>query len=338
MVEPILEIRNLDVTFNVSRGIFAPKQPFRALQDVSLSVGEGEVLAIVGESGSGKTTLAMSVLNLNQPTGGEILFRGKAVRDIGRRVYSRHVQPVFQDPYSSLNPRRTIADTIAQPMVIHGIGNASERRRRVKTLMELVGLPQRFADRLPHELSGGQRQRVSIARALIIRPEILLCDEPTSALDVSVQAQILNLLQDLRRELNLTFILITHNLAIVEYLADRVAVMYLGQIVEQAQVSDLFLRPRHPYTQALLDSVLTPDPALGLPDIESDAVPAASLTRPAKGCPFRPRCAYAQESCAAVSPAYSDLGDHFVRCHMYDSRFEWNFPAGADLSKHEEIA
>lgn len=337
MAEPILEIRNLDVTFNVSRGMLAPKMQFKALKDVSLSVQEGEVLAIVGESGSGKTTMAMAALNLNQPSNGEILFRGKSIRSLGRRAYSRHVQPVFQDPYSSLNPRRTIADTIAQPLVIHGEGDAADRQRRVRELMDLVGLPQMFADRLPHELSGGQRQRVSIARALIMRPDILLCDEPTSALDVSVQAQILNLLQDLRRELNLTFILITHNLAIVEYLADRVAVMYLGEIVEQADVGDLFAGPRHPYTRALLDSVLTPDPSLGLPEIKSDAGPA-SLTRPAQGCVFRPRCAYARESCASVSPEYTDLGGHFVRCHMYDPRFEAEFATGSSVSNHEEVS
>ncbi len=328
MAEPILQIRNLDVTFQISRGLFVPKLPFRALKDVSLSVEPGEVLAIVGESGSGKTTMAMSVLNLNQPSRGEILFRGQSIRQIGRRAYARRVQPVFQDPYSSLNPRRTIADTIAQPLLIHGDAGTADRERRVRELMDLVGLPQRFAQRLPNELSGGQRQRVSIARALIMRPDILLCDEPTSALDVSVQAQILNLIKDLRRELNLTLVLITHNLAIVEYLADRVAVMYLGEIVEEAAVANLFRQPRHPYTRALLDSVLSPDPALGLPEVETDKGPI-SLARPAEGCPFRSRCARARDVCAEVSPSYTDLGGHRVRCHMYDPRFEASFAAAA---------
>ena len=326
MAEPILTIRNLDVTFHISRGLFLPKLPFKALQDVSLSVDTGEVLAVVGESGSGKTTMAMSVLNLNQPSGGEILFQGRSIKAIGRRAYARRIQPVFQDPYSSLNPRRTLADTIAQPLLIHGDADAAERGRRVRELRDLVGLPQRFAQRLPHEISGGQRQRVSIARALILRPDILLCDEPTSALDVSVQAQILNLLQDLRRELNLTLVLITHNLAIVEYLADRVAVMYLGEVVEQAAVGELFRQPRHPYTRALLDSVLSPDPALGLPDMDMDRGPV-SLTRPAQGCPFRARCRSARDICATAAPAYADLSGHRVRCHMYDPRFAADFTA-----------
>lgn len=320
MREPILEIRGLEVTYRVSSGLFSPKRSFRALRNVSLTVAKGEVLAIVGESGSGKTTMAMSILNLNSSSGGDVLFRGKSVRDIGRRAFSRHIQPVFQDPYSSLNPRRTIADTIAQPMVIHGVGDAAERARRVRELMDLVGLPQRFSGSLPYQLSGGQRQRVAIARALVIQPDILLCDEPTSALDVSVQAQILNLLQDLRRELDLTFIVITHNLAIVEHMADRVAVMYLGEIIEQASVADLFSHPAHPYTQALLDSVLTPEPALGLPTIDLETGPANPMAPPA-GCHFHPRCKHAFPPCSTIPPARIDLGGHMVQCHLHDTRF-----------------
>ena len=317
MSMPTLEIRNLEKTYKVARGWFSPKRDLHALKDVSLSVAEGEVLAVVGESGSGKTTMAMSVLNLIKPTRGDILFRGRPVKEIGRRDFARHVQPVFQDPYSSLNPRRTIAATIAQPLVIHGIGNAAERRRRVAELMDLVGLPRRFADVLPHQLSGGQRQRVAIARALVVRPDILLCDEPTSALDVSVQAQILNLLQDLRRELNLSFLLITHNLAVVEHMADRVAVMYLGRVVEEAAVGDLFAAPKHPYTRSLLNSVLTPDPTLGLPEGDLKAV-AVSPLAPPRGCHFHPRCPHAFAPCSKIAPVRTLLGNSSVECHLHD--------------------
>jgi peptide/nickel transport system ATP-binding protein len=317
MSDPVLQVRDLSVTHMVSRGLFRRKHALNALRNVSMSVAEGEAVAIVGESGSGKTTLAMSLLNLVTPTNGEVLYRGRPLSEIGRREVARKIQPVFQDPYSSLNPRRTIASIIAQPLAIHGIGGAAERRKRAVELMDLVGLPRRFAGLLPHQLSGGQRQRVAIARALVMRPDILLCDEPTSALDVSVQAQILNLLADLRKELGLTFILITHNLAVVEYFADRVMVMYLGQAVEEASVSDLFSDPGHPYTRSLLASVLTPDPALRLPDVDLETQPANPLDPPS-GCHFHPRCVCRFDPCAVHAPHQIVRRDGSVRCHLFD--------------------
>lgn len=277
MRAPAVEIRRLSVTHRVSQGVLRPKREIRAVRDVSLQAMQGEVLAIVGESGSGKSTIAMAILGLNTPSTGEVLIHGRPVGGIGRRELAREIQPVFQDPYSSLNPRRSIATTVAQPLVIHGIGTPRDRRRQAIELMERVGLPARFADAMPAQLSGGQRQRVAIARALVMQPKILLCDEPTSALDVSVQAQILNLLLDLRRDFDLTFVLITHNLAVVEHLADRVVVLHRGSIVEEGNAQEVLASPKEPYTRSLLHSVLTPDPHLGLPEDIDIAVPAASL-------------------------------------------------------------
>src|SRR5581483_3639856 len=265
--KPILEARAVTRTFMLGAAFFHAGRALRAVNGVDLAIQRGDVLGIVGESGCGKSTLARMLLGLLAPTSGRIVLDGHDLGTLDRKTIARRVQPVFQDPYSSLNPRRSIASIVALPLAVHGIGNTRDRRAKAIEMLERVGLPARYADHTPGQLSGGQRQRVAIARALVMKPEIVICDEPTSALDVSVQAQILNLLMDLRREFNLTYVFISHNLAVVEHIATQVAVMYLGRIVEHADTEVLFGTPRHPYTQALLASVLTPEPGLGLPDI-----------------------------------------------------------------------
>jgi peptide/nickel transport system ATP-binding protein len=266
--DTLLEARDLSATFQVRQGMLKAKRALHAVDRVSLTIRPGEVLALVGESGCGKTTVARMLLGLLPPTGGEILIEGRPLAALKRRDIARLVQPVFQDPYSSLNPRKSIGSIIALPLRVQHDSAASEWRREVEDMMERVGLSRTLYDNYPSQLSGGQRQRVAIARALINRPKLVICDEPTSALDVSVQAQILNLLQLLRRELGLSYLLISHNLAVVEHMANRVAVMFRGRIVEEAQTDALFTAPRHAYTAALLRSVLTPEPGLGIPDTQ----------------------------------------------------------------------
>ncbi|WP_264213974.1 ABC transporter ATP-binding protein [Leisingera thetidis] len=250
-----IEVQKISKTFHVRRGLFGPIRQVKASQDVSLQVGRGETLALVGESGSGKSTLSRMMLGLMAPDGGRILFNGTDVRKMDAAARARLVQPVFQDPFSSLNPRRSVREIIRQPLDIHGIGSRGEREQKVRGLMEQTGLSPRFLHAFPNQMSGGQRQRVAIARALILRPEILICDEPTSALDVSIQAQVLDLLDTLKAELDLTMVLITHDLGVVEQIADRVVVLKDGAVVEQALVQDLFARPQQDYTKRLLASV-----------------------------------------------------------------------------------
>jgi peptide/nickel transport system ATP-binding protein len=317
MREALLETRDLACRFMVSGGLFRAARPLQAVNGVSLRLAKGEVLGLVGESGCGKSTLAKMLLGLQAPTGGDVLFDGKAIAGLDRIALARRIQPIFQDPYSSLNPRKTVGAIIALPLRVHRVGAASEWRRRVEAMMDLVGLARRFHDLYPAQLSGGQRQRVAIARALIMKPELVICDEPTSALDVSVQSQILNLLQDLRAELGLTYLLISHNLAVVEHMATRVAVMYLGRIVEEADTSTLFAAPRHPYTKALLASVLTPVPGLGLPDIGLGGSFPNPL-EPPTGCAFHPRCPQAMALCRGVAPRPIAEGLGHVECHLYD--------------------
>ncbi|HJO85774.1 MAG: ATP-binding cassette domain-containing protein [Rhodospirillales bacterium] len=313
---PALECRNVGRTFMIKKGIFAEKQPLKAVQDVSLQVNRGEVLAIVGESGCGKTTLAKMLLGLLEPTTGEILLDGEPINSVSIKDIARKVQPVFQDPYSSLNPRKTIEQIISLPLKVHEIGSQASRRARVEEYMRLVGLPKRLIHSYPNQLSGGQRQRVAIARALIMEPKIIVCDEPTSALDVSVQAHILNLLQDLREELNLTYAFISHDLAVVEHLADWVAVMYLGRLIEFGKAVNIFNDPKHPYTRALLDSVLTPDASLGLPEITLGRGLPNPLTPPS-GCYFHPRCPEASDQCSAKQPALIKNENRLIECHLY---------------------
>jgi peptide/nickel transport system ATP-binding protein len=255
-VVPVLEARDVERNFDLPGKLFGPKKTVHAVGGITLKIMPGETLALVGESGSGKTTLARMLLGLLPPTRGEILFRGVPIRSLDRTETARKVQPIFQDPYSSLNPRKTIESIISLPLRVHGIGDKTQHNHLVLNMMQRVGLPPRLASAYPNQLSGGQRQRVAIARALIMKPDIVICDEPTSALDVSVQSQILNLLQDLQQEFGLTYLLITHNLAVVEHMASRVAVMYMGRIVEEADTATLFSMPKHPYSEALLESAI----------------------------------------------------------------------------------
>lgn len=315
MTDTVLELRDVTRRFDISQGVFRPSATLTAVANVSLQVKRGEVFALVGESGSGKSTLAKMLLGLLPPSSGEILINNVPIADTDRIAVARRIQPIFQDPYSSLNPRKSIAQLIALPLVVHNVGDGTSRRAKVIEMLDMVGLPRRLLDAYPGQLSGGQRQRVAIARALVMRPEVVICDEPTSALDVSVQAQILNLLLELKRELGLTYFFISHNLAVVEHLADKVAVMYLGRIVEERGRAGLFAGPRHPYTRALLDSVLTPDPGLGLPVMQIGTMSANPMAG-AQGCPFGPRCPSAMDVCRATAPAVRALPDGWATCHL----------------------
>ncbi|MEZ5855114.1 MAG: ATP-binding cassette domain-containing protein [Hyphomicrobiaceae bacterium] len=315
---PILEADRVERVFDVSAGFMRAKRQLRAVDGISLSVNPGEVVALVGESGCGKTTLARLLLGLLSPSSGEIRLDGQPISNLTRQQVARLVQPIFQDPYSSLNPRKSIGSIIALPLKVQGDPEPATWRRRVEEMMELVGLAPRLYSNYPSQLSGGQRQRVAIARALINRPRMVICDEPTSALDVSVQSQILNLLEDLRQELGLTYLVISHNLAVVEHMATRVAVMYLGRIVEEADTDTLFRSPRHPYTAALLKSVLTPEPGLGVPDTELGAAYPNPLDVPT-GCRFHPRCLKCMEICRTTPPKPIRSEKAFVECHLYEA-------------------
>jgi len=316
MKETVIELKDVTRTFMISGGAFRAKRPLHAVNGVSLEIERGEVVGLVGESGCGKTTLARMMLGLLPATSGEIMIEGRPVETLDRLGIARMLQPIFQDPYSSLNPRKSVGAIIALPLKVQHDPDPASWRPRVEQMMELVGLPRRLFHNYPNQLSGGQRQRVAIARALINKPQVVICDEPTSALDVSVQSQILNLLQDLRSELGLTYVLISHNLAVVEHIATRVAVMYLGRVVEESQTEALFANPRHPYTQALLTSVLTPEPGLGVPDTQLGAS-FPNPVDPPSGCTFHPRCPQALEICAHIAPRLTPVGATRVECHLY---------------------
>lgn len=312
----LLRVEALQRSFSVNAGMFRARRLLHAVNGVDISVERGDVLGIVGESGCGKSTLARMLLGLTPPTAGHIFLEGQDIAALDRKAVARRIQPVFQDPYSSLNPRRTVASIVAFPLEVHDIGTRAQRRAQAMDMLERVGLPARYADLTPGQLSGGQRQRVAIARALVMKPEIVVCDEPTSALDVSVQAQILNLLLDLRQEFQLTYVFISHNLAVVEHIATRLAVMYLGRVVEFADTRTLFARPQHPYTQALLASVLTPDTSLGIPDTGLGLAFPDPLNPPA-GCTFHPRCPRRFEGCDRTLPRLLASGGTQVACHLY---------------------
>jgi peptide/nickel transport system ATP-binding protein len=308
-----IEVRNVYREFVQRRGPLNARSPVRAVDGVTFSLTTGNVLGVVGESGCGKSTLARLIVGLLPPTLGEVLVDGRKLAGMDRRERARLIQPIFQDPFSSLNPRQRIRDIVRLPLASQGDLPKSRQVDRVMEILARVGISSEMAERTPGQLSGGQRQRVAIARALVLQPRIVVCDEPTSALDVSVQAQILNLLAELRQELGLTYLFISHNLAVVEYIATEVAVMYLGRIVEQAPVHDLFRTPEHPYTQVLLASVLTPDPTLGIPDVGlGDVYPDPANIPP--GCRFHPRCRRALTKCAQTSPDNIHKDGRLVEC------------------------
>jgi oligopeptide transport system ATP-binding protein len=312
----LLDVRNLVKHFEVSRGLV------RAVDGVSFTIEKGETLGLVGESGCGKTTTGRCILQLERPTSGQVIFEGRDLTTLGERelrAVRRKVQVIFQDPYSSLNPRMTVGQIIAEPLSVHGIvSGAAARAARVKDLLTRVGLLPRHAQRYPHEMSGGQRQRVGIARALAMEPSLIVCDEPVSALDVSIQAQIINLLEDLQAEFGLTYLFIAHDLAVVRHISDRVAVMYLGKIAEMADRKSIYDSPRHPYTKALLSAVPIPDPELEMKReriVLGGEVP--SPLNPPGGCVFHPRCPIAVERCRHDVPPLLDLTPgHAAACHL----------------------
>ena len=300
--------------------VLRPESPFRqaavlkALRGVELEVAEGEILGLVGESGCGKSTLARLLLGIEQPNQGEVIIDGRPISSFSPRERAKLIQPVFQDPYSSLNPRMTVSAAIAAPLEIQKWGDARMRAAAVHRMMDAVGLPRYLAHAYPVQLSGGQRQRVAIARALIGEPKILVCDEPTSALDVSVQAQILNLLIELHRDFRLTIVLISHNLAVVSHLADRVAVMYLGRIVEIGKTEAIFNHPRHPYSRDLLRAMLLPKRGRGIPELTLNAE-FPSPVSPPPGCSFHPRCTLARELCQIHMPDLVEIDGRKAACH-----------------------
>jgi oligopeptide/dipeptide ABC transporter ATP-binding protein len=316
----LLEVKNLKKYFPIKGGIFSKTiGQVYAVDGVSFFLKEGESLGLVGESGCGKSTTARAILRLIEPTEGEILFEGKdicKVDDKEMRSFRRHMQIVFQDPYASLDPRKTVERIIGEPLDVFSIGTKKERKERVAYLLEKVGLYPEHAQRYPHEFSGGQRQRIGIARALALNPKLVIGDEPVSALDVSIQAQVINLLEDIQKEFNLSYIIIAHDLAVVEHICDRIAVMYLGRIVEIATDKDLYTSPTHPYTIALLSAIPMPDPGVSKKRIilEGD-VP--SPMHPPAGCHFHSRCPHKKEICVTTIPPLTDIGNnHFVACHL----------------------
>jgi oligopeptide/dipeptide ABC transporter ATP-binding protein len=316
----VLEVRDLVKRFPVRRGVFRRTVAHvHAVDGVSFDIQAGETLSLVGESGSGKTTTGRCVLRLVEPTSGEIRFQGQDLLALDRRSLRklrRKTQVIFQDPYSSLNPRMKVASIVAEPLVIHRVGTRRDKTERTKELLQLVGLDPAAGSRYPHEFSGGQRQRIGIARALALNPRFIVADEPVSSLDVSIRAQILNLLVDLQEKLHLSYLFIAHDLRIVEHISDRVAVMYLGKIVEMATTKDLYRSPQHPYTQALLASVPEPDPQKNKP---SSPLPGDQPTPldPPGGCRFHPRCPVAIDRCRSEEPSLVDIGGgHLAACHL----------------------
>lgn len=319
MSDILLEAKNIKKHFPIRKGLLLREvASVKAVDDVSLYVRRGETLGLVGESGCGKSTLGRTLIRLYEPTSGDIAFDGKDFLNLkgeALRLQRKNIQMIFQDPYASLDPRMTVGQIIRQPMDIHSVGTPEERSKRVEELIELVGLRKAHINRYPHEFSGGQRQRISIARAIALNPELIICDEPVSALDVSIQAQILNLLKDLQEKLKLTYIFISHDLSVIEHTCDRIAVMYLGKIVEVAPREELFKNPQHPYTKALIGAI--PRVGQGKKKIKrslSGEVP--SPINPPKGCAFHPRCAYKMDACSQETPLLRGPETHQRACWL----------------------
>ncbi|MBM3225364.1 MAG: dipeptide ABC transporter ATP-binding protein [Candidatus Tectomicrobia bacterium] len=321
---PLLEVKHLKKHFPIKGGVFSKTIGYvYAVDDVNFTLGKGETLGLVGESGCGKSTTGRTILRLIEPTDGSIYFEGQDITKLDKgamRSLRREMQIIFQDPYASLNPRMTVGSIIGEPLEIHKIAKGSEKEERVASLLQKVGLRAEDMRKYPHEFSGGQRQRIGIARALALNPKLIVCDEPVSALDVSIQAQVINLLEDLQEEFGLSYLFIAHNLNVVEHISNRVAVMYLGQIVELASDEDLYRNPQHPYTEALLSAVPIPDPTIKKERIilEGD-VP--SPINPPKGCHFHTRCMHKDKICEEVEPEFKDIGGgHWVACHFRPAR------------------
>ncbi|PTL39310.1 ABC transporter ATP-binding protein [Alkalicoccus saliphilus] len=330
-VKPLLEVKHLKKYFPIKGGVFGrPVGEVKAVNDVSFEVYEGEVLGIVGESGCGKSTTGKALLRLTEPSDGEVLFEGRDVTKMSSeemRKMRRDMQMIFQDPYASLNPRHNVGKILGEPLLVHGIGDKKDRAEKVKEILEIVGLSGDHASRYPHQFSGGQRQRIGIARALIVRPKLIVCDEPVSALDVSVQSQILNLMEDLQEEFKLTYIFIAHDLSVVKHISHRIGVMYLGKMVELSSKDNLYREPLHPYTQSLMSAVPEPDPDLKKERIilEGD-VPSPS--NPPSGCPFHTRCPKVMDMCKTDVPEFREIRDsHFAACHLYNEEE----PAGQQI-------
>ena len=314
----LIEVKDLKEYFNISTGMFRSK-PLKAVDGVSFSIKKGETLGLVGESGCGKTTVGRTLLHLYKPTGGEIIYDGKPIKsrsDI--KAFRKKATMVFQDPYSSLNPRMTVADIIGEPLDVHKLTkNKKERQERILELMDYVGLNSEHAARYAHEFSGGQRQRIGIARSLAVNPDFIVCDEPVSALDVSIQAQVINMFDELQDKLGLTYLFIAHDLLVVRHISDRIAVMYLGRMVELADASEIYDHPLHPYSKSLLSAVPIPDPKVARANkriVLTGDIPSP-LNAPS-GCPFRTRCQYACDKCAESMPDFEEIEKgHFVACH-----------------------
>ena len=318
MADTLVEVRNLKEYFNIATGAFTTR-PLKAVDDVSFSIHRGETLGLVGESGCGKTTVGRTLLHLYKPTGGQIFFDGKEVKTKKDVLeYRRKSAMVFQDPYSSLNPRMTVADIIGEPLDVHKMyASKKEREEKILGLMAKVGLNSEHANRYAHEFSGGQRQRIGIARAMAMNPQFVVCDEPVSALDVSIQAQVINMFDELQEQMGLTYLFIAHDLLVVRHISDRIAVMYLGKMVELADATEIYDHPLHPYTKCLMSAVPLPDPKRARENhriVLSGDIPSP-LNAPS-GCPFRTRCPYATEVCAASMPEFKEVqSGHFVACH-----------------------
>ena len=318
----ILEVKNLCKYFPVNKGMFTQKSFVKAVDDVSFTIRRGETLGLVGESGCGKTTTGRTILKLYEPTSGEIIFNGEDITKFSEKKMvslRKNMQMIFQDPYASLNPRMTVGDIIGEAIDIHGLYKGEERIERIRYLLDRVGLNGSHINRYAHEFSGGQRQRIGIARALAVQPDFIVCDEPISALDVSIQAQVINMLEELQEEFGLTYLFIAHDLSMVKHISTHIGVMYLGKMVEKGPADDVYLKPKHPYTQALLSSVPIPDPEIAKSNkrivLEGD-IP--SPIDPPAGCRFKGRCKHAMPICGEVDPELKEVEPgHFVSCHLF---------------------